>query len=180
MLCFPHPQAARKSIQRQDPTKATRVWLLLSGLMLTLAGCSDPISIDDAASAWATQNHASAAPAQIFFPQLTPAKSLRAFPAALLVGTLVEDQGCLRVIASDSNTSYLIIWPPEVSLSAVGQSVRVVAVGGTAAQVGEQIQVGGGEVAPVGAPIMQELHEPIPPACTGPYWLASGLVWPVP
>ena len=43
------------------------------------------------------------------------------------------------------------------------------------AQVGEAVQLGGGEIS-TEARMIQELREPLPATCSGPYWIASGIV----
>jgi hypothetical protein len=128
---------------------------LLLGVILTMA-CSNPRTDGG----------------DLFFPQLAPASSERAFPSALADGTLILEGGCLRL----QEGGYLILWPPQVSLSRSGESIQVVdAESGKTARVGEKVRLGGGEVQ-AGAPILNELREPVPDGCPGPYWLASGIL----
>ncbi|HKY55465.1 MAG TPA: hypothetical protein VJM08_14205 [Anaerolineales bacterium] len=112
----------------------------------------------------------------IFFPQLLPANGERAYPEALLEGTLIIVNDCLRVQARAGDTSYLIIWPPHVVSSITNDMIQVTDQGnGAVAQVDETVQLGGGEISPE-APMVQELREPLPATCPGPYWIASGIV----
>jgi hypothetical protein len=112
----------------------------------------------------------------VFFPQLLPANGERAYPEALIEGTLIIDNDCLRVQAREGDTSYLIIWPPHVVLNITNDTIQVTDQESRAvAQVGEAVQLGGGEIFPE-APMVQELREPLPATCSGPYWIASGIV----
>src|ERR671922_896785 len=61
----------------------------------------------------------------VFFPQLLPANGERAYPEALLEGTLIMANNCLRVQAREGDTSYLIIWPPHVVLNITNDTIQV-------------------------------------------------------
>ena len=112
----------------------------------------------------------------IFFPQLLPANGERAYPEALLEGTLIIANVCLRVQAREGDTSYLIIWPPHVVLNITDNTIQVTDQESQAvAKVGGAVQLGGGEIS-TEAPMIQELREPLPATCPGPYWIASGIV----
>lgn len=179
----PAPRSIRPATPARVALRTGLASLLLLGVLLALSHCGARSSTEAAAGISATQTTSASAPAatpHIFFPQLAPSNGARSFPTALLSGTLIEDRSCLRVRASASNTSYLIIWPPEVTLSASGQPIRVIRVGGSAAQIGNQIQLGGGPIASLNVPIMRELRQPLPATCPGPYWLASEILALVP
>lgn len=112
----------------------------------------------------------------VFFPQLIPTNGERAYPAALVEGTLTIVDDCLRVRALEGDTSYLVIWPPHVVLNITNNTIQVTDQENQAvAEVGEVVQLGGGEISSE-APIIQELREPLPATCPGPYWIASGIV----
>lgn len=110
------------------------------------------------------------------FPQLAPAEGERVFPQALLSGTLVQEEGCLRVVPSEGGPSYLIVWPPQVTLRAQEGRLKVLDLENqNAASEGEEITLGGGEIER-SSQVLEELQQPIPKDCSGPLWLASGLV----
>ena len=112
----------------------------------------------------------------VFFPQLLPANGERAYPEALIEGTLIIANDCLRVQAPEGDTSYLIIWPPHVALNITNNMIQLTDQESQAVvQVGDAVQLGGGEISPE-TEMVQELREPLPAACPGPYWIASGIV----
>lgn len=112
----------------------------------------------------------------VFFPQLIPVDGERAYPQALLEGTLLLVDDCLRVQEREGNTSYLIIWPPHVVLNITNNRIQLTDQENLAvAQVGEAVQLGGGEIS-TEAPMIQELREPLPVTCPGPHWITSGIV----
>ncbi len=87
------------------------------------------------------------------------------FMMALAVGPLREQDGCLR-IGND-----LIIWQPDYFLNDNHGRVEILnREGKVVARVGEKTRLSGGEV-PLNADLEQQLREPIPSACHGPYWL---------
>ncbi len=108
----------------------------------------------------------------IAFPQFAPVAGERGDLAALLEGTLVLVDGCLRVAPSRGD-SYLVIWPPEVALRTDGGDVRVVDTEGRiVARVGERIALGVGEsksIEGLGRDPRAPLREVPPARCPGPY-----------
>lgn len=134
--------------------------------MVLLAACTSPPGPTDVP----------VTPLPIFFPQLIPANVERPYLDALVQGTLVIVDDCLRVQVREGDTSYLIIWPPHVVLNITGDAIQVVDQESQAvAQVGEAVELGGGET-PSATYLVEELREPLPATCPGPYWLASGIV----
>jgi len=100
----------------------------------------------------------------IFMPQLKQRDV--AFMEALLVGKLVVEDGCLSV--RSENDSYLVIWQADYFLTYSHNTVEILDETGTAvARVGDLIYLGGGEQ---GAVDENELRQPIPETCDGPYW----------
>jgi hypothetical protein len=90
---------------------------------------------------------------------------------ALLEGTLVSQAGCLWV-APATGTRYAVIWPAHVELEPGVAPARVTdRQSGASAQVGGPIRLSGGEVPAGGA-----LASALPRACSGPLWLAGGIV----
>ena len=91
-------------------------------------------------------------------------------------GKLVLDNGCLRV------DKYLIIWPHGFSLRTEGEEIQVIDSNGqVVARVGDEIYVGGGEVAipeEEAKELVEEsiIGQPLPDNCTGPYWIVGETV----
>ncbi len=97
-----------------------------------------------------------------------------AFMLALLEGNLVVKDGCLRV--AQGETSHLIIWQPDYFINNNRGTLEVLdRRGQSVARVGEEIQMGGGEV-PLTPELERQLREPLPPQCGAPYWLMGDLV----
>ena len=110
----------------------------------------------------------------IQFPQLRTRSAT--FMEALLVGELVVKDGCLRVSAGYSDRGHLIIWQPDYFLNNNEGVVEILDRNGEAvARVGEEIRMGGGEVA-LTENLKRQLREPLPEQCEGPYWLMGQLV----
>lgn len=106
-----------------------------------------------------------------FFPQQreAPLVSMN----ALLAGKLILVKDCLRVQDSDNN-NYLLIWPQGFSLSNNDKSIRVNDdAGHLIAQVGDNINVGGGEIP--SEQIGNYVAQPLPNDCDGPYWIVASV-----
>lgn len=116
-----------------------------------------------------------ASPLPFAFPQQQPTPRNQAMMAALLQGTFILRDGCLRVIGTGSD--YLILWPAEAVVLADGTTFRVVAGNGrTVARVGEPIALGGGELPSrreLGTQERARLRATPPAGCPGPFWLAN-------
>ena len=107
--------------------------------------------------------------ASLHLPQLTSRSG--AFMMALLEGTLVVQDGCLRVTGT-SGASHLVIWQPDYFVNnRAGVPEVLNRDGAVVARVGEPVRMGGGEV-PL-ASFEHDLREPLPAGCAGPY-LADG------
>lgn len=110
------------------------------------------------------------APPGIIFPRQYPPEGLGEEMTALIIGELIEENGCVRV--SGNGKSHLIIWPYDHTLIATkdgklqirdGRNVAVV-------NVGDTVQISGGEV-PSSTQDLTPVE--IPDRCSGPYWLAG-------
>ena len=89
-----------------------------------------------------------------------------------LKGTLMLEDGYLRVSSSYSDTTELIIWPYGYSLNVEGDDIRIIdGDGQVVARVGDNIYVVGGEVPLI--VVWKDIRGLLPSDCTGPYWLAS-------
>ena len=109
----------------------------------------------------------------IHFPQLRTRSAT--FMEALLVGKLIVKDGCLRVSASEGDRGHLIIWQPDYFLNSNEGVTEILDRNGqVVARVGEEIRIGGGEV-PLAEDLQQQLREPLPEQCEGPYWLMGQL-----
>ncbi len=108
----------------------------------------------------------------IHMPQLKMRSS--SFMLALAIGKLVVKDSCLRVEQDDTST--LIIWQPDYFVNNNKGIIEILdRRGQVVARVGEEIQIGGGEV-PLTPDLQRQLREPIPTQCGGPYWLMGDLV----
>jgi hypothetical protein len=98
------------------------------------------------------------------------------YMAALLEGTLIVEQGCLRVQPAWEGPSYLVIWQPDYYLTDTAGALEILdRSGAVVARVGEPIRMGGGETSAGVAELSPQLVAPIPPECGGPYWIMGEL-----
>ncbi len=108
----------------------------------------------------------------IFLPQLR-VKSAESM-AALLEGDLEIVASCPRIIPEYDSTGWLIIWQPDYFVSDNHGIIEIIDRDGQAvARQSEHINMGGGEIPSIS---FEELREPIPSQCEGPYWLMGELV----
>ncbi len=108
-----------------------------------------------------------------YFPQQRPTL---AHMQALLEGTLVEVNGCLRVITPDYPGGFLVLWPYDFVPDVTGARVEILDGSGTAvALVGEPVRMGGGALeSPAALQAYEEQIAGLPlDACPGPYWVAG-------
>jgi hypothetical protein len=111
-------------------------------------------------------------PPGIVFPRQRPPEGLRAEMGALMIGELIEEDGCLRV--GEKGQSHLVIWPYDHTVTAAEDGRLQVRDGSerVVARVGDIVRLGGGQVPTVGDATATE----IPDRCSGPYWIASSEV----
>ena len=157
-------------------------YLLLGVALFALGACggaatTTPRTVPPAPSAVSIAPStplAMVSPLPFAFPQQQPTPCNQAMMAALLQGTLILRDGCLRVIGTGSD--YLILWPAEAVVLADGATFRLGAGDGrTVARVGEPIVLGGGELASrrdLGTQERARLRATPPAGCPGPFWLA--------
>ena len=87
---------------------------------------------------------------------------------ALLIGELVNSDGCLRVNAGESDTSYLIVWPPGLRPDAEKDVIQILnQAGKTVLRVGDEVRISGGEVS------FSAAEQVAPADCPGPYWIVG-------
>ncbi len=91
---------------------------------------------------------------------------------ALAMGTLILDDGYLRLSPSYSDDTYLIIWPAGYSIDMEGDEIRVLDEDGqVVARVGDTISAAGGEMKWISSLWLKGGFLPL--NCDGPYWVAS-------
>jgi len=96
-----------------------------------------------------------------------------AYPQALLQGTLVLEDGCLRVIPADGGESNLIIWPYGYSFDINGNKIQILNdKNQPVAIVGDYVFVGGGLQSQENLEKVY-LSQSIPDRVKGPYRLAA-------
>lgn len=111
---------------------------------------------------------ATSSPALFFPQQRNPQPD---FMSALLIGELVVVDSCIRIHDNDGN-NYLPIWPQGFSLQIKKNIVQIVdETGQVVAQVGDKLEVSGGEMP--AEHITEYSAQPIPSDCPGPYWIVG-------
>ena len=106
----------------------------------------------------------------IFFPKQKGPQ--RGSMATVGSGRLIlTGNGCLRLKTLEGEPSALLIWPPDYSLNAEGNRVRVLnANGQVVAEVGNYVKVGGGRLSSLNVEIIPEsLRRKLPERCSPPY-----------
>ncbi|UCB43884.1 MAG: hypothetical protein JSV77_04350 [Dehalococcoidales bacterium] len=87
---------------------------------------------------------------------------------------MILSEGCLRLTQVFSR-SYLIIWPYGYELRLEDKTIQVLnADGQVVACVGDWIVLGGGVSDSIEV-IENCIGQPLPPDCTGPYWIAGAI-----
>ena len=86
--------------------------------------------------------------------------------------------GCLRVTLSTApttpNSSALVVWPSNFTLSAKGNSIQIIdGTGLVAARVGDDVRYSGYGTKEIGD---LELRQPLPEGCPGPYRIVGDRV----
>ena len=158
------------------------VWLIL--LVASLVGCAAPAGSSPQTSTPTIRSVSTYEPLgddipfavtpdpTVHFPQLRTRSA--AFMEALLQGKLAVRAGCLRVIGSGGG--HLVIWQPDYFVNNNDGVIEILDRNGeVVARVGEEIRIGGGEVA-LTEKLKQLLREPLPKQCRGPYWSMGELV----
>lgn len=126
-------------------------------------------------------------PVSVFFPKYNLVNGEWVRMSGEIEGELVKTGNCLRLIASPSNTNYLVVWPPGYELDEEGSDILIRDNGGqVVAWVGEKVYMGGGEVYAredeiatlEGVPgVSKELITEIENSgCPGPYWISGGVI----
>ena len=91
-----------------------------------------------------------------------------------LRGTLIEEDGCVRV-KDDRGKEFTLVWPPDLRLIKEGNLIRIESglVSGLYNErifhIGDMVELAGGFV---GQPD-EQLMDTIPANCPGPYWVVG-------
>ena len=111
----------------------------------------------------------------VFFPQQAPIVGKHTVMTALLFGKLIVVDECLRVNSHSGSTSYVVVWPADVTMRVANDTIHILnSSGRVVAQVGNDVSLGGGEVpASQATALFQQPDLPIDSLCSGPYWLGS-------
>jgi hypothetical protein len=96
---------------------------------------------------------------------------------AQLFGTLVDQDGCLRVQPDTGGTSYLLAWPPDFEVRVEGDTVHVVTADGEQVTLGmgDAVYLSGGEVKSADY-LSQPVRQALPAQCEGPFWVVGAEV----
>lgn len=138
-------------------------------MLVLLAGCSTQI-IAPAPSDTPVPTATPVIP--IRFVQL--AEPMQESPAALLIGQLVNENGCLRVIPPEG-TRYSLVWNATITLDSSQTPPSLVQDGRQVARVGNTVRLGGGEL-PKSNLDQMKLSTPEPVSCPAPYWIVGEIV----
>jgi len=98
--------------------------------------------------------------------------------AALMEGTLLEVDGCLRISDDHYEDGFLVIWRNDADLRVGGDKIDVLnGHGQPVARVGDRLRAGGGAMeSPIGYARLDESIPGMPiEGCPGPYWVAGEL-----
>ena len=108
--------------------------------------------------------------AGLHFPRQDPPEGVFAEMMALMIGELVEENGCLRVRGGE-DPALLVIWPYDHTLTVDAEGVAEVrdGTGAVVARVGDTVEMGGGQAPSLSGAFAAGLPE----ACPGPYWIAA-------
>jgi hypothetical protein len=143
--------------------KVFEAQLATSGQRLPDAVCIEPVG-----------PYAEAPPLEplpgLHFPRQDPPEGVFAEMMALMIGELVEADGCLRVRGAEDR-GLLVIWPYDHTLTVDAEGVAEIrdGIGAVVARVGDTVEMGGGEASSLSGAFAAGL----PQACTGPYWIAA-------
>jgi len=112
-----------------------------------------------------------------------PATTVTPEPTRLLsfvVGELVMVNGCLRVNEQDTDTSYLLAWPPDFTVNIENDTVQIIKRDGeeVVLHIGGMVRISGGEVKSANY-LSEEVRQKLPAHCPGPYWVVGIEIDPI-
>ena len=149
------------------------IWVLFIIIMLLLAtACQQKSAID--VTSFPTEILTPTPPIDlvtvsgVLFPRQNPVIGEREVMEADLTGELILSEGCLRVKATNSESNYMLIWPPGFNLNLQNDEFEILDGNSQiTARVGDRVQTGGGEVPADFLP--QEIRN----TCPGPYFVVG-------
>lgn len=163
--CRIHPRVIERILRALLPGYLTRcigtgvvVLVMLSVVAACATPTSPPIHITTQDTATATS------------PQVVATAY-----AAILVGELMEVNGCLQVKSSLDGTVYTLAWPPDTEVTITGNEVTVTTgiVRGQPETItlhfGDNARLSGGET----MELSEQLQTSVSEGCPGPYWVVG-------
>jgi hypothetical protein len=111
----------------------------------------------------------------IYFPQQQKTEGERAVMEALVRGTLVLVDNCIRLQyqAGEVDIDYLLIWPPDFNISNEDGAVNILdGNNNIVASIGDKVEMGGGEIQLLSL-LDKFIQEQVPSQCPGPYWIVG-------
>lgn len=154
-----------------NPMKRITVCFGFIALLLAMTACT---SVEDSLlQKGETRPLTSAAePSKtIAFPRQKKTNGEWAAMDALANGTLVLEDNCLRFRVSESDTSYMLIWPPDFRLKEDdGKIIKLNENNKIVASIGDRVQMSGGEKKLLML-LDKSIQEQVPSQCTEPFWL---------
>ena len=147
------------------------VRLLFLALFLAMTACTSAAD----SSLQPSENHPSVTASDtsktIFFPRQEKTDGERAVMEALIYGTLVLADNCIRVDYDEAEVSYLLIWPPDFDISIENGTIEILnGDGEIVAHIGDRVRISGGEIHLLSM-LDKPVQEQVPPQCIAPYWI---------
>lgn len=154
-------------------------WLIFLVVLLTTMACTsttDTMTMSPTEDAPSQDSELTATPTSnlpVAFPQQEEADGEREAMTAEIFGTLVVVTNCIRINDNESDTSYLLIWPPNFTLSTKVNVIQILDEDGEVmACVGDEVRISGGEIKSLSF-FSEPMQKQIPPNCSGPYWIVG-------
>ena len=172
MLFFIHKHLTLAIQWRQmKSTTQKNILLLFIIILFAMVACTD----DDTGTITNIRDDGSIVTlvpnATIFFPQQEAVDGEREVMEAELFGELVLVEDCIRVNHDESDVSYVLIWPPDFTLSTEKDVIEVFS-DTTVVHVGDEVRISGGEI----TYLSEQEKSKLSPNCLGPYWIVGSEV----
>ena len=107
----------------------------------------------------------------IVLPRQEELEGERAVMEAEVYGTLVLTNNCIYIESNESDTSYLLIWPPGFKLASENSIMTIHNRDSEGmVNVGDRVRLSGGEVKSL-IMLDEYVQEQLPHQCSGPYWV---------